>query len=80
MTENEEENATELTGFLSSKFWRTLMIIVAVFLIFAGPTYFVYLLAVVLNVALAASAVVGIVLFVVGLVLMWYLVRKGVVS
>jgi len=67
-------------GFdLSSKFWRVFLVIVAVLLIFAGPTYVPYLLVDLLKVDYAASAVSGFVLLVIGLVLMWYLVRKRII-
>jgi len=79
MTENEETTTAD-SGMLASKFWRTLLTIVSVLLVFAGPTYFVYLLAVTLEVNFAASFAVGFALLAVGLVLMWYLVRKKVIE
>jgi len=78
MTEN-EENITGESGMMSSKFWRTLLVILSVFLIFAGPTYVIYGLAVLLKVNVVASFGTGFVLFVVGLVLMRYLVQKKIV-
>jgi hypothetical protein len=78
MTENEEETAVE-SGLVSSKFVRVLLTILSVFLIFAGPTYVIYGLAILLKVNLVASFAVGFVLFAVGLVLMRYLVAKKVV-
>lgn len=70
----------EDTGFITSKFGRTLLTIVTVFLIFAGPTYVVYGLAVIIKVDLAASLVTGLALFVVGLVMAGYLVRKKIIT
>ena len=67
MTENEEIKTVD-NSFMNSKFGKVLMTIVAVFLVFAGPTYVVYGLAVIIKVDLAASFVVGFVLFIVGLV------------
>jgi uncharacterized membrane-anchored protein len=64
---------------LSSKFWRTVLVIVAALLVFAGPTYVPYLLANHLKVNYAASVILGLVLFLVGLALIWYLVRKKVI-
>jgi len=78
MAEN-EENITGESGMMSSKFWRTLLVILSVFLIFAGPTYVIYGLAVLLKVNVVASFGTGFVLFVVGLVLMRYLVQKKIV-
>ena len=79
MTENEED-ITEESGFLASKFMRILLIIISGVLIFAGPTYVIYALAVLLHANLAASFAIGFVMFVVGLVLLRYLVSKKVVS
>ena len=78
MTQN--ENTVESTSFLDSKFGKTLMIILSVILIFAGPTYIIYGLAVVLGVNLMASFIVGLSLFIVGLIMMIYLVRKKIIS
>ena len=68
-------------GFdVSSKFWRIFLVIVAALLIFAGPTYVPYLLVDRLNVSYATSMVSGLALLIVGLVLMWYLIRKKVIT
>jgi uncharacterized membrane-anchored protein len=64
---------------LSSKFWRTVLVIAAALLVFAGPTYVPYLLANHLNVNYAASVILGLILFLVGLGLVWYLARKKVI-
>jgi hypothetical protein len=65
---------------LSSKFSRVLLVIVTVLLIFVGPTYIPYLLYDLLNVNYIASIVTGFALFIVGLLLMWFLVRKKIVT
>ena len=65
---------------LSSKFMRVLLILVAALLIFAGPTYVPYLLTGLLDVNQAASMVFGFVLLIVGLALMWYLIRKKIIE
>lgn len=75
MSENEEK-----IGFINSKFGKTLLTIISVFLIFAGPTYIIYGLAVVLNINLVASFAVGLVLFIIGLVMMRFLVQKKIIS
>ncbi len=80
MTENEENTTVEESSLLSSKLWRTLLTIVSVFLTFAGPTYMIYALAVTLKVDVAASFAVGFVLMAIGLVLMWYLVKKKIIE
>lgn len=77
MTEN---NENEVGGFLESKFARIVMLIVSVGLIFIGPTYVPFLLANVLGVDYFVSIGIGAVLFVVGLVLLIYLVAKKVVT
>ncbi len=78
MTQNEEIKTMD-SGFLSSKFGKVLLTIVSVLLVFAGPTYVIYVLTEIIKVDLAASFVVGFALFVVGLVLMRYLVQKKVI-
>jgi hypothetical protein len=65
---------------LSSKFWSTVLVIVAALLVFGGPTYVVYLLAHHFKLNYAASMVFGLVLFVVGLVLIWHLARKKIIT
>lgn len=75
MSENEENNS-----FITTKFGKTLLTIISAFLIFAGPTYIIYGLAVVLNVNLAASFAIGLVLFIIGLVMMRLLVQKKIIT
>jgi hypothetical protein len=65
---------------VDSKFLRVILIIVAAFLIFAGPTYVSYVLFDVLNVNYVASVVSGIALFIAGLLLMLFLIRKKIVT
>ncbi|MEM3696326.1 MAG: hypothetical protein QXQ94_02310 [Candidatus Bathyarchaeia archaeon] len=64
---------------LSSKFWRTFLLILAAILTFGGP-YAVYVLNIVFEIDFAVSMISGFALFIAGLVLIWYLIRKGVVS
>jgi len=49
-------------------------------LIFAGPTYFSYLLFEVLKVSYIASVVAGFSLFIAGLLLMLFLIRKKIIT
>jgi len=79
MVENDESNDVGRLD-VSSKFWRVFLVIVAVFLIFAGPTYISYLLFNILNVNYVASIVSGFALFIVGLFLMWFLIRKKIIT
>jgi len=78
MTEGEETGSSGLID-LESKFWRTTLLIVSVLLIFAGPTYVPYVLNSILNLNYVASIVTGIVLLTVGLLMMWYLIRKKII-
>lgn len=78
MVETDENN--NIGKFdVNSKFMRVLLIIVSVFLIFVGPTYFSYLLFDVLNLNYVASIVSGFALFIAGLLLMWFLIRKKII-
>jgi pilus assembly protein TadC len=79
MVEN-DENSNIGPLDLNSKFLRVLLIIVAVFLIFAGPTYVSYMLSNILNVNYVASIVSGFALFIAGLLLMWFLIRKKIIT
>jgi uncharacterized membrane protein len=65
---------------LSSKFWRTLLTVLAAFLTFAGPTYVVYVLIRILKIDYFLSMISGIVLFMAGLVLIWYLIKNKIIS
>jgi hypothetical protein len=77
----ESEESDNIGPFdLNSKLTRILLIVVSAFLIFAGPTYISYLLSDVLNVNYVASVAAGFVLFIVGLVLMLFLIRKKVIT
>ena len=79
MNENDESESSGMFDF-DSKFWRTTLVIIAGLLIFAGPTYVPYALNTVLRVDYVASVVSGVVLLVIGLLLMWYLIRKKVIT
>jgi len=65
---------------LSSKFWKTFLVVLAVFLTFAGPTYVVYALLNVLKMNYFVSMISGFALFIAGLVLIWYLIKNKVIS
>jgi len=79
MTENEEMNATN-SSFFTTSFGKAFLTIVAVFLTFAGPTYVVYGLNVVVKVDLAASLVTGFILFLIGVYMIRYLVKLKIIS
>ena len=66
---------------LSSKFWKTFLVVLAVFLTFAGPTYMVYVVFLkILKMDYVVSMASGFALFIVGLVLIWYLIKRKVIS
>ena len=79
MNENDESESSGMFDF-DSKFWRTALVVVAGLLIFGGPTYVPYVLSTILRVDYVASVVSGVVLLVIGLLLMWYLIRKKVIT
>jgi len=65
---------------LSSKFWKTLLTVLAAFLTFAGPTYIVYVFINILKIDYFISMSSGIILFIAGLVLIWYLIKNKIIS
>jgi hypothetical protein len=82
MTEKKQKSKSRISIRLdlSSKFWKTFIVILAVFLTFAGPTYIVYALLNVLKMDYVVSMVSGFALFIVGLVLIWYLIKRKIIS
>ena len=80
MTKDEKERKG-LGGFSAeSKFWKTFLVLLAVFLVFGGPTYFVYVAINVLNLELAIAALAGFVLLLIGLVLVRFLTKKRIIA
>jgi hypothetical protein len=77
MTEN---NYNVKASALDSKFMKVALTIVSVFLIFVGATYVPYLMADVLKMDYVASVAVGGLLFIIGLVMLVFLIRKKVVE
>ena len=75
----EEQKSGRSSLNLSSKFLKTFLVILAVLLIFAGPTYIAYVLLHV-HLSYPISMGSGFAIFIVGLVLLVYLIRKGVVK
>ena len=76
MTENETE--IEVSG--ESKFTPIILTIMSVLLIFVGPTYIPYLLADVAHAGNVAADVIGFVLFIAGIGLLVYVLRKKIVT
>jgi Na+-driven multidrug efflux pump len=77
MTENIE--TIEASG-IESKFTKVTLTVIAVLLVFVGPTYIPYLLSDVLHADYFAAIGTGLVLFIVGLVMIVYLIRKKVIT
>jgi hypothetical protein len=75
-----EKNENVQVSGIESKFMKITLTIVSVFLIFVGPTYIPYLMADSLKMDYVASVVVGAALFIVGLGLLVFLIRKKVIE
>ena len=82
MTEKKRKSKRKISAGLdlSSKFWKTLLTVLAAFLTFAGPTYVVYVFMRILKIDYFLSMISGIVLFIIGLVLIWYLIKNKIIS
>jgi hypothetical protein len=81
MNEKKQKNKrTFLRLDSSSKFWKAFLVVLAASLTFAGPTYVVYVLVNVIKLDYAVSMLSGIALFIVGLALVWYLIKNKVLS
>ncbi len=74
-----EINENEIQVSSESKFTKVALTIVAVLLIFVGPTYVPYLL-VSAGLGDVAAIVLGFVLFIVGLGMLIYLIRKKIIT
>ena len=76
MTEDENVNVTGIY----SKFWRIALVVLSMLLIFAGPTYGFYLMVNVLKIHYFVSLGAGFILFIVGMALMVFLIRKKLIA
>ncbi|MDH7563972.1 MAG: hypothetical protein QHH24_03695 [Candidatus Bathyarchaeota archaeon] len=76
MAEEEKTGVTSERAGTESRFRKILLVIVAAFLTFAGPTYVVYVLLNILKIDYFISMGCGFVLFMIGMVLIWYLIRR----
>ena len=79
MAGNSENDSNGLFG-INSKFMKILLVLTTVFLIFAGPTYVSYLLSEALNLNYLVSVTVGFSLFLLGLFLMYFLVKNKIIN
>ena len=80
MTEEERKIVTEDKTRFESQFWKAFLVVLAAFLTFAGPTYIFYVLQSVLDLNYFISMGLGISLFITGLILLWYLIKRKVIS
>jgi hypothetical protein len=78
-TMTEDNKNMQISG-IDSKFVKVALTIVSVFLIFVGPTYIPYMLSDVLKIDYIASIGVGALLFIFGIVVLIYLIRKKVIE
>ena len=76
MTENEN---VQVTG-IYSKFWRIALVVLSMLLIFVGPTYGVYAMVKILKIHYYISIGAGIILFILGMTLMLFLIRKKLIT
>ncbi len=77
MTQTNED--VEVSG-LESKSTRITLTLLSVILVFVGPTYVPYLLANILHLEYFVSIGIGLVLFILGLGMIIYLIRKKVIT
>ncbi|MDR0471061.1 MAG: hypothetical protein LBH79_04975 [Nitrososphaerota archaeon] len=77
MSERREE--IQVSG-MESKFNKIVLTILAMLLIFVGPTYIPYLMSDILHINYFASIGIGAALFIAGLGMLIYLIRKKVIT
>ncbi len=74
-----QEKTTANKGFTSSKYVKMLLVILMGFLLFGGP-YLVYVINNLLEMRFLYAAIAGASSVVLGLVLMWYLIRAKIIT
>jgi hypothetical protein len=81
MAEKEQKSAGKTSTRLnvSSKFRKRILVVLAALFLFSGP-YIALISSNVLNLDYTLSMVSGIAVFIVGLVLLWYVLRKNLVT
>ena len=75
---SEETKETE-TGLMSSKYWKLLLVVLAGLFTFGAP-YVVYLASTVLKRGIFFSFSGGFLSLIIGLFLIWYLIRNKVIT
>jgi hypothetical protein len=74
-----QEKTVASKTFISSKYKKMLLVILMAFLLFGGP-YLVYIIYDALEMRFLYAAIAGAASVVLGLVLMWYLIRAKVIT
>ena len=74
-----QEKTPENKSFTSSKYVKMLLVILMGFLLIGGP-YVVYIIYSVLEMRFLYAAIAGAASVVLGLVLMWYLIRVKIIT
>jgi hypothetical protein len=74
------EQGVSGSGLVESKFMRVFLILISAVLIFTGTTYVPFILSDALKLDYIASISIGFVIFIVGIFLMIYLIRKKVIT
>jgi hypothetical protein len=67
------------TGILGSRYWKAFLVVVAGLFIFGGP-YLAYIFVHLLKASTVVSALSGLVSFILGMGLVWYLVKNKVIT
>ncbi len=75
----EEDSKIQNLSGSSTKSWKAFLVLLAGILTFGGP-YLVYVLSHVLDLNYVASMISGFAMFIVGLALIVYLIRKNLIS
>jgi len=74
-----QEKQQPKTGFLGSKYWRMILVLVTGLFVFGG-SYVTYLFIHVFKRGLFFSMAAGFGVFAVGLFLVWYLIRSKIIT
>lgn len=71
---------TQPTAAAPSKLVKVLLILIAAVLIFIGPTYGTYAFMRVLNLSYAIATTTGIILLIIGIIMMWLLLKRKIIT
>ncbi len=74
-----QEKQSTKAGFTSSKYIKMLLVIIMALLLFGGP-YVLYVIYNVVKLSFTYSAIAGLSTIVLGLLLLWYLIRAKIIT